>query len=283
MLADRGVPSGPCVAARRTARATPRRRAGTHGRNTGCCARTRRTAPCTRSCTRPATAPTGYTCRWRRSHASPNAPAQEADTVTLPSATQPPLSSAGLDIPGPAPAAPVDRERLLAGTHHDPHAVLGAHLVPGGVVFRALRPSALSVTVVMGEAWAELHDDGDGFFSGLLPLPEVPEYRLLVAYEETVQDTEDAYRFLPTLGSLDLHLIGEGRHEELWRALGARVMTHAGVEGVRFTVWAPNAQGVRVCGDFCHWDGLGHPMRSLGSTGVWELFVPGIGAGELYK
>ncbi|MET8966481.1 1,4-alpha-glucan branching enzyme, partial [Streptomyces sp. NPDC004074] len=178
---------------------------------------------------------------------------------------------------------PGDRERLLAGTHHDPHSVLGAHPVPGGVAFRVLRPDALSVTVVTADSWAELHDDDDGFFSGLLTLPEVPQYRLLVAYEGTVLETDDPYRFLPALGELDLHLIGEGRHEQLWKALGARVMTHAGVRGTRFTVWAPNARGVRVCGDFCHWDGAAFPMRSLGSSGVWELFVPGVGEGALYK
>ncbi|POX39494.1 hypothetical protein C3488_39255, partial [Streptomyces sp. Ru72] len=182
----------------------------------------------------------------------------------------------------PALAA-ADRERLLAGTHHDPHSVLGAHPVPGGVALRAFRPYALSVTVVAGDVRAELHDDGDGFFSGLLPLPDVPEYRLLVEYEGTVQDTEDAYRFLPTLGDLDLHLIGEGRHEELWKALGAHPVTHQGVTGTRFSVWAPNARGVRVAGSFNFFDGTGFPMRSLGSTGVWELFVPGIGEGELYK
>ncbi|MGW5666323.1 GlgB N-terminal domain-containing protein, partial [Streptomyces sp. NPDC003758] len=176
-----------------------------------------------------------------------------------------------------------DRQRLLAGTHHDPHSVLGAHPVPGGVALRAFRPYALSVTVVAGDVRAELDADGDGFFSGLLPLPDVPEYRLLVEYEGTVQDTEDAYRFLPTLGDLDLHLIGEGRHEELWKALGAHPMTHQGVTGTRFSVWAPNARGVRVAGSFNFWDGTGFPMRSLGSTGVWELFVPGVGEGELYK
>ncbi|GAB2858604.1 1,4-alpha-glucan branching enzyme [Streptomyces deserti] len=176
-----------------------------------------------------------------------------------------------------------DRERLLSGTHHDPHTVLGAHLVPGGVAFRAFRPYALSVTVVAGELRAELHDDGEGFFSGLVPLQEVPEYRLLVEYEGTVQDIEDAYGFLPTLGEFDLHLIGEGRHEELWKALGAHPMTHQGVVGTRFSVWAPNARGVRVAGTFNFWDGTGFPMRSLGSSGVWELFVPGIGEGELYK
>ena len=177
-----------------------------------------------------------------------------------------------------------DRDRLLTGTHHDPHSVLGAHPLPGGVAFRAFRPYALSVTVVAGALRAELHDDGEGFFSGLLPLRDVPEgYRLLVAYEGSVQETEDAYRFLPALGELDLHLIGEGRHEELWRALGAEPMTHQGVTGTRFTVWAPNARGVSLAGTFNFWDGTGYPMRSLGGTGVWELFVPEIGEGELYK
>ncbi|WP_405930961.1 1,4-alpha-glucan branching enzyme [Streptomyces sp. NBC_00827] len=179
---------------------------------------------------------------------------------------------------------PGDRERLLGGTHHDPHGVLGAHPVPGGVAFRAFRPYALTVTVVTDELRAELHDDGGGFFSGLLPLRAVPSsYRLLVAYEGTVQETEDPYRFLPAIGEFDLHLFGEGRHEQLWRALGAEPMVHQGVTGTRFTVWAPNARGVRVAGTFNFWDGTGYPMRSLGSSGVWELFVPTIGEGELYK
>ncbi|MFJ6083444.1 1,4-alpha-glucan branching enzyme [Streptomyces sp. NPDC092369] len=190
----------------------------------------------------------------------------------------------------PAPVAPVspvipsaDRDRLVAGTHHDPHGVLGAHPVPGGVVFRAFRPYALAVTVVAGDLRLELENDGGGFFSGLAPLSEVPEYRLLVAYEGAVQEVEDAYRLLPTLGELDLHLIGEGRHEELWHVLGAHPMTHQGVSGTRFSVWAPNARGACVAGTFNFWDGSGYPMRSLGSSGVWELFVPGIGEGELYK
>ncbi|MEU9185824.1 1,4-alpha-glucan branching enzyme [Streptomyces sp. NPDC048484] len=176
-----------------------------------------------------------------------------------------------------------DRERLLGGVHHDPHSVLGAHPVPDGVVFRALRPYALSVAVVTEELRAELHDDGEGFFSAVLPLREVPEYRLAVEYEGVVQDTEDAYRFLPTLGDLDLHLFGEGRHEQLWTILGAEPMEHQGVAGTRFSVWAPNARGVRVAGTFNFWDATAFPMRSLGSSGVWELFAPGVGEGELYK
>ncbi|PWI10712.1 1,4-alpha-glucan branching enzyme [Streptomyces sp. NWU339] len=176
-----------------------------------------------------------------------------------------------------------DRERLLNGTHHAPHSVLGAHPVPGGVVFRTFKPYARAVSVVSGGLTVDLHDDGDGFFSTLLPFQEIPAYRLLVTYEGTVREIEDAYRLLPALGEFDLHLIGEGRHEELWTALGAHPMTHQGVSGTRFTVWAPNARGVRVTGGFNFWDGTGHPMRSLGSSGVWELFVPEVGEGELYK
>ncbi|MEU4178924.1 1,4-alpha-glucan branching enzyme [Streptomyces sp. NPDC026589] len=184
----------------------------------------------------------------------------------------------------PAPALDgADRGRLLAGDHHAPHDVLGAHPVPGGVLVRALRPFARSVTVLATGLRAELHDDGDGFFSGVLPVPEAPAYRLEVAYDDNTIEVEDAYRFWPAIGELDLHLIGEGRHEELWRALGAEPMEHQGVTGTRFTLWAPNARGVRITGDFNYWDGTGFPMRSLGSTGVWELFLPGVGEGALYK
>ncbi|MEU5518976.1 1,4-alpha-glucan branching enzyme [Streptomyces griseoaurantiacus] len=205
-----------------------------------------------------------------------------ADKVTA--GKTPPKESPAVGEVAVSPAVHAeDRARLLEGTHHAPHSALGAHPVTGGVVFRALRPYARSVTVVTGDLRAELHDDGEGFFSGLLPLREVPEYRLLVAYEGATHETEDAYRFLPTLGEFDLHLIGEGRHEELWRVLGAEPMTHQGVRGTRFSVWAPNARGVRVAGTFNFWDATAFPMRSLGSSGVWELFVPGVGEGELYK
>ncbi|MFI2313079.1 1,4-alpha-glucan branching enzyme [Streptomyces sp. CB00072] len=184
----------------------------------------------------------------------------------------------------PAPALDgADRGRLLAGDHHAPHDVLGAHPVPGGVLVRALRPFARSVTVLATGLRAELHDDGDGFFSGVLPVPEAPAYRLEVAYDDNTIEVADPYRFWPAIGELDLHLIGEGRHEELWRALGAEPMEHQGVAGTRFTLWAPNARGVRITGDFNYWDGTGYPMRSLGSTGVWELFLPGVGEGALYK
>jgi 1,4-alpha-glucan branching enzyme len=184
-----------------------------------------------------------------------------------------------------APALdPGDRARLLSGAHHDPHALLGAHPVPGGIAFRALRPFARAVSVVTGRKRHPLVSEGDGLFSTVLPLKKIPKYTLVVAYgDDDGQEVHDPYRFLPALGELDLHLIREGRHEQLWKALGAEPMTHQGVTGTRFTVWAPNAQGVRVAADFTHWDGTAFPMRSLGASGVWELFLPGIGEGTRYK
>ncbi|WP_062212310.1 1,4-alpha-glucan branching enzyme [Streptomyces sp. NBRC 109706] len=178
-----------------------------------------------------------------------------------------------------------DRALLLEGAHYDPHTLLGAHAVPKGTLFRALRPFARRVLVRRpGEADAALTDLGDGLFGAVLPGPPPAEYQLVVAYRNgDEQVVRDPYGFLPSLGELDLHLIAEGRHERLWEALGARPLTHQGVAGTRFTVWAPNARGVRVTGDFTHWDGTALPMRSLGSSGVWELFVPGVDAGALYK
>jgi 1,4-alpha-glucan branching enzyme len=192
-------------------------------------------------------------------------------------------------------------ERLVAGHHHDPHSILGAHLTPDGTVIRALRPLAVAVTAVLpdgsrhpmphrhqgvfevtlGEDAAPVHSyllevqypaaagTGAGDSTGATVITESPRGEL----------QDDPYRHLPTVGELDLHLIGEGRHEQLWHALGARPME----EGTAFSVWAPNARGVRLVGDFNFWDGRAHPMRSLGGAGVWELFVPSIGPGTRYK
>ncbi|SHN31968.1 1,4-alpha-glucan branching protein GlgB [Actinacidiphila paucisporea] len=192
---------------------------------------------------------------------------------------------AGAEADREGTLAAEDRRRLLAGEHHDPHALLGAHPESKGIRIRALRPYATGVAVVTANGdRVETAPEGDGLFSVLLPGTEVPGYRLAVAYEGADEIlTEDPYRFLPSLGELDLHLIGEGRHEQLWKALGSEPMTHAGVAGTRFAVWAPNARGVRLAADFTFWDGTSLPMRSLGSTGVWELFVPGVGPGTAYK
>ena len=177
-------------------------------------------------------------------------------------------------------------DALVAGTHHDPHSVLGGHPGlphPGSVTIRALRPLAESVAVVLPDgSRAPMQHVHEGVFSVTVPGTSVPDYRLAVTYAgmpETISD--DGYRHLPTLGEVDLHLIAEGRHEGLWTALGARVRPELG--GTSFAVWAPNARGVRVIGDFNHWDSRAHPMRSLGRSGVWELFIPGIGDGATYK
>ncbi len=174
-------------------------------------------------------------------------------------------------------------DALVAGVHHDPHAVLGGHPGPGSVTIRALRPLAESVTIVLpGGDRVPMQHLYQGVFSATVPGTTVPDYRLAVTYQslpETISD--DPYRHLPTLGEIDLHLIGEGRHEALWTVLGARVRAAAG--GTSFAVWAPNARGVRVIGDFNHWDGRAHPMRSLGGSGVWELLIPGVGEGATYK
>jgi 1,4-alpha-glucan branching enzyme len=188
----------------------------------------------------------------------------------------------------PSPPDPHTIDRLLTGAHHDPHSVLGAHPHPDGTVVRVLRPHADGVDVVRegGEGFplARVHDSG--LFSGVVPGPPA-DYRLAVRYGERVDIVDDPYRWLPTLGEIDLHLIGEGRHERLWGVLGAHVRSYdtpAGpVTGTSFAVWAPTAQGVRVTGDFDGWTGWAHPMRVLGGSGVWELFVPGIQPGTRYK
>ncbi|MEU4640447.1 1,4-alpha-glucan branching protein GlgB [Micromonospora sp. NPDC023814] len=167
-------------------------------------------------------------------------------------------------------------DELIAGATHDPHAVLGAHPADGRTVVRTLRRGAADVAVLVDgrrHPMRRVHDVG--VFETTVP-GEVLDYRIEV--DGGVHD--DPYRHPPTVGELDLHLIAEGRHERLWEALGARVLD----EGVAFAVWAPNARGVRVVGDFTGWaPDDGWPMRSLGASGVWEVFVPGASAGARYK
>ncbi|MGF6887758.1 1,4-alpha-glucan branching enzyme [Nocardia sp. GAS34] len=177
---------------------------------------------------------------------------------------------------------------LAAGTHPDPHSVLGAHPHPDGTVIRALRPHADSVSARIGGEDHLLKHVDHGIFEGVVPFTELWDYRLLVSYPggRSVLDA-DGYRFLPTIGELDLHLIGEGRHERLWEVLGAHPRTYTTldgeVEGTSFAVWAPNARGISVIGEFDGWSGRSAPMRRLGGSGVWELFVPGVGPGTTYK
>ena len=176
-------------------------------------------------------------------------------------------------------------ERLVRGEHHEPHRLLGAHLEDGKLVVRALRPAATSVVALVGDERVKLDQvHPGGLFEGVLDGAATPAaYRLEVTYDAGTFTIDDPYRFLPTIGELDQHLLGEGRHERLWQKLGAHETVVDGVAGTAFAVWAPNARAVRVVGDFNSWDGRLHPMRSLGSSGIWELFAPGVGAGDKYK
>jgi len=177
---------------------------------------------------------------------------------------------------------------LVEGRHGDPHAILGAHPHDGRVTVRVMRPLAESVVVVHGGGRVPLEHEHEGIWTGVLDVPEPPDYRLEVVYPGGPAHTvDDAYRYLPTLGEMDLHLINEGRHEQLWDVLGAHVRRYGTptgtVTGTSFAVWAPHAKGVRVKGDFNSWDGREHPMRQMGVSGVWELFVPDVGTGTRYK
>lgn len=179
-----------------------------------------------------------------------------------------------------------DIQRLLKGRHHDPHALLGVHPSEHGAVFRCRRPDAVAVEVsVPGEKTVSLLREEGELWSGTLPWPQHgPGLTVSARYADgSVWTVMDPYSFLPSLGDLDQHLFGEGQHWRIYEKLGAHPCTLQGVEGVAFAVWAPGAAGVSVVGDFNRWDGRLHPMRSLGNSGLWELFVPGLEEGSLYK
>lgn len=186
-----------------------------------------------------------------------------------------------------------DLDRLLAGEFANPHEYLGAHkaTVNGreGVIVRALIPNAVRAECLLddGEVY-EMEREARGLtdlYSAFIPNATLPlAYRFIFTYADgATWNRGDPYRFLPTLGDVDLHLFNEGTHRELWKKLGAHVRTEDGVQGTSFAVWAPNARRVSVVGDFCGWDGRVFPMRMMGSSGVWELFLPDIDAGSLYK
>ncbi|WP_086516152.1 1,4-alpha-glucan branching protein GlgB [Clavibacter michiganensis] len=187
-----------------------------------------------------------------------------------------------------------DLRAVAEGAHSGPHSVLGQHPVAIDgvsddlVVVRALRPLAEGVSVVLATgARVELAHLGHGVWQGAHVLG-LQDYQVEARYGDGGTWTaEDPYRFLPTVGDLDLYLFGEGRHERIWDVLGAQHREHWGVArtyvGVAFAVWAPHARAVRVIGGFNGWDGVQHAMRRLDGNGVWELFVPGVEPGVSYK
>jgi 1,4-alpha-glucan branching enzyme len=173
---------------------------------------------------------------------------------------------------------------LVAGAHPRPHDTLGQHPVDGGHVIRAIRPLAASVAAVRADgSRVPLAHVANGLWQGVAPGAGQP-YDVETTYDNgPTWTTGDPYRFVPSVGEVDLYLWGEGRHEQLWHMLGAHYRPHESVDGTSFSVWAPHAQAVRVIGDFNDWNGVGHAMRRLDDSGIWELFVPGLGPNSGYK
>jgi len=186
---------------------------------------------------------------------------------------------------------PKDVERLVRVEHPDPHSILGAHLhtveEKAGVVVRAFHPEATQAEVAVEgkEPFLMEKCHPGGLFACFLPDQDLPvSYKVRFTFADGNQWESNApYRFMPTLGDLDLYLAGEGTHHRLYERLGAHLHETDGVKGVSFAVWAPNARRVSVIGDFNRWDGRLFPMRQMGSSGIWEIFVPGLGQGTVYK
>ncbi len=180
-------------------------------------------------------------------------------------------------------------QQLISGQHSNPFAILGLHEEAGQQVIRVFRPDAKSVYAV---------DKADGReICALSTVPNAPglfvgapssalsnlSYDLHLSDGKNTWFDKDPYNFEPVLGELDEYFISEGSHSDLWRALGANVLDHQGYQGTHFAVWAPNAKRVSVVGDFNGWDGRRHVMRNRGHTGVWEIFLPDVGEGAVYK
>jgi 1,4-alpha-glucan branching enzyme len=192
-------------------------------------------------------------------------------------------------------------EVIARGEHSDPFAVLGPHWTEREgkklLVIRVVHPNAAEVTVLWGkkaEGYRAVRVHPDGVFEAQIPASAAGKsqteavaaggYRLQFRFSDgNVFETYDPYAFPPVLTEYDLYLSGEGTHYQKYEKLGAHVREVAGVRGVHFGVWAPNARRVSVVGNFNIWDGRVHPMRHRGSSGIWEIFIPGMGEGELYK
>ncbi len=192
------------------------------------------------------------------------------------------MSAIDLDLAANADAV----ARVAAGRHDDPFSILGLHRTRYGRVVRSFQPHAEAVDLVDRQGAVLAHMQRlhpDGVFAAAMP-GRKRRYRLRIhtggghSYE-----IEDPYRFAQTLGDMDLYLLGEGSDRQIYRKLGAHPKTLAGVSGTRFAVWAPNASRVSVVGDFNGWDGRRHTMRLHPANGIWEIFIPGIGNGTLYK
>lgn len=180
------------------------------------------------------------------------------------------------------------RQRILHARHHDPFSFLGQHANHGDnehkFIYRAFLPSAGEVFVKNGTTWVKLEKTHrDGLFEldckTALPTPAL----LKVQSGDHSYEVYDPYTFDTSITQDELHLFGEGRLKQAYKTLGAQCMTQDNIPGVRFAVWAPNAERVSVIGNFNNWDGRIHSMRAHGSSGVWDIFIPGLTTSDTYK
>jgi len=185
-----------------------------------------------------------------------------------------------------------ERDSLVQAQHRNPHELLGMHPLGSGdgLVVRAYVRDAAEIEIVPvleknRPAFKLERIDDSGLFEGLTrEAAKVYAYDLVIRdFQGNTRRTRDGYSFWPTLGETDLHLFNEGNDRRAYEKLGAQIQTIDGVPGVSFAVWAPNAQRVSVVGEFNQWDGRYHPMRLLGASGIWEVFIPGLGESALYK
>lgn len=179
-------------------------------------------------------------------------------------------------------ATAIPLKRLKNRTLSDPHSFLGLHSTESGKIIRLWRPGASKIHIEVKGKMVDLQAvDHSGLFEYGVPRDFTPnDYRV---YHQSGLLAHDPYTFWPTVGEVDTYLFSKGTHYELYRILGAHPMIHQGIEGVQFAVWAPSARSVSLVGDHNHWDGRTTPMRSLGSSGIWEIFIPGLKIGEKYK
>ncbi|MEO7775438.1 MAG: 1,4-alpha-glucan branching protein GlgB [Steroidobacteraceae bacterium] len=176
-----------------------------------------------------------------------------------------------------------DLARIAQGRHHDPHGVLGAHLRDGQLLVLAYLPAVASARLESDHELTRLPDTD--FFYWIGQPGTLPSHYRIAWTDGQGRTTErhDPYCFAPSISGADIARFSAGKHVEAWRLLGAHPAVIGGIEGVRFALWAPNAERVSVVGPFCDWDGRRFPMRSMGGSGVWEVFLPGLAVGELYK
>ena len=182
-------------------------------------------------------------------------------------------------------------EAVVYSEADSPQEVLGPRVVEDGVLVGGFMPEAQGMTVVTGNGkeYPMVNEDEAGYFAALLPVKKIPDYILRVQHRDGhFQDYVDPYAFDPYIVEEDLKKFERGIHYTIYEKLGAHILTRkslggAQVSGTLFAVWAPNAMRVSVVGNFNNWDGRRHQMRRLGDSGIFEIFIPGVFEGEIYK